>query len=297
MQRQPVVVIGATGQVARALARCGSVGDHPLICRGRPVADVTDPLALQDLFAALAPAAVVNASAYTAVDRAELDRAAAFAANAEGPEHLARLCRNYQYPACPPLDRLRVRRHEPRALLRGRRHCSASIYGTSKAAGEAAIRQTWPRHLILRTAWVYSLDGQNFLKTMLRLAAERDELAVVDDQHGTPTWADDVAAAIVRILPSLLSDDGTVPWGTYHLTSRGATTWFGFASEIFLLADKSGRKTPRLKPITTADYPTPARRPVYSVLDSSKIERAFGVRLPEWQLSLRDCLAGLDKGP
>ncbi len=165
-----------------------------------------------------------------------------------------------------------------------------SVYGASKAAGEAAIRATWAQHIILRTAWIYSSDGHNFLNTMIKLGAQRDELQVVDDQCGSPTWADDVAGAIVHIIPQLLSGPTTDLWGTYHLTNAGETTWFGFASEIFRLAAETGRKVPRLTAIPSEKYPTLAKRPAYSVLDTAKIATAFGVRLPAWQASLARCV-------
>jgi dTDP-4-dehydrorhamnose reductase len=286
----PILVIGAGGQLARALGRRKVVDGHPILCRGRPEADIADPLALQRLFGELSPVAVVNAAAYTAVDKAEEDRASAFAVNAEGPEHLARLCRNAQIPLIhistdyvfDGTRRTPYRETDAIAPL--------GVYGASKAAGEAAVRQTCPRHLILRTSWLYSMDGHNFLNTMIRLAGVHDELSIVDDQHGTPTWTHDVSAAIVAVLRRLLADGGG-PWGTYHLTNSGQTTWFGFAAEIFRLGAAAGLKTPRLKAITTAEYPASARRPAYSVLDNSKIGTAFDFCLPPWQTSLAQCFA------
>jgi len=286
----PILVIGAEGQLARALGRRKVVDGHPILCRGRPDADIADPRTLQRLFGELAPIAVVNAAAYTAVDKAEEDRATAFAVNAEGPEHLARLCRNAQIPLIQistdyvfdGTGRTPYRETDAIAPL--------GVYGASKAAGEGAVRQTCPRHLILRTSWLYSMDGHNFLKSMIRLGAGHDELAIVDDQHGTPTWTHDISAAIVAILRRVLAEEDG-PWGTYHLTSSGQTTWLGFAAEIFRLGAAAGLKTPRLKAITTAEYPASVRRPAYSVLDNSKIAMTFDIRLPPWQMSLAQCFA------
>ena len=295
MSRRPGLVLGASGQVARALARCGSVGGYPMLCRGRPEGNITEPLQLRALLSAINPIAVVNAAAYTAVDRAETETAAAFAANAEGPETLARLCRDDDIP----LVHLSTDYVFDGSSRRPYRETDAiapiNVYGASKAAGEAAIRLTWPRHVILRTAWVYSLDGTNFVTTMLRLANERDELGIVADQRGTPTWAGDLARAITDLLPRMITDKGAFPWGTYHLTSRGETTWFGFASQVFQLAEKFGQRCPQLRPITTSDYPTPARRPAYSVLDNRTIKQEMGLELPEWQTSLALCLTNLRK--
>ncbi len=287
----PILVIGAGGQLARAVGRLKRIDGHPIVCRGRPHADVTDPLALQRLFSACAPAAVVNAAGYTAVDEAQRAASSAFAINAEGPEHLARLCRDRQIPfvhvstdyVFDGTGQTPYRETDEIAPL--------GVYGASKAAGEAAIRRVYPRHVILRTAWLYSRDGHNFLNTMLRLGAERAQISVVDDQHGSPTWTADVAAAIATILRRLLTNTDDDLWGTYHLTSRGETTWLGFAAEIFRLRAAAGQKTPKLKAIATEEFAAPAPRPAYSVLDTGKIEAAFGIRPPPWQASLARCLA------
>jgi dTDP-4-dehydrorhamnose reductase len=234
---------------------------------------------------------VINASAYTAVDRAESDRADAFAVNAEGPEHLARLCRDFGAPLVhlstdyvfDGTARRPYRETDPIAPL--------GVYGASKAAGEEAIRIVWPHHLILRTAWLYSNDGHNFPNTMLRLGAERGELSIVDDQTGSPTWAQDVADAVLSLVPRLIAREADFPWGTYHVTNEGQVSWYGFATEIFRIARDAGKRSPVLKPITTAEYPTPAQRPAFSVLDTRKFRTAFGFGLPHWQASLSSCLA------
>jgi len=287
----PILVIGAEGQLARALGRLKYIDGHRIVCRGRPDADVTDPSALQRLFSACAPAVVVNAAGYTAVDGAQREAASAFAVNAEGAERLARLCRDRQIPfvhvstdyVFDGTGQTPYRETDPTAPL--------GVYGASKAAGEASIRRVHPRHVILRTAWLYSRDGHNFLNTMLRLDAERAEISVVDDQRGSPTWTGDVAAAIATILRRLLTNPTEDLWGTYHLTSRGETTWLGFAAEIFRLNAAAAQRTPRLKAITTQAFAAPAPRPAYSVLDTRKIEAAFGISLPPWQASVARCLA------
>jgi dTDP-4-dehydrorhamnose reductase len=292
-----VLVIGASGQIAQALARGSRNHPFAVLCAGRGLADISVPAQIEALFREQAPAVVINAAAYTAVDRAESDEASAFAVNDEGPRHLARLCREVDAPLVhlstdyvfSGQGREPYKETDPTA--------PAGVYGASKAAGEEAVRSIWPRHLILRTAWIYSNDGHNFLKTMLRLGAERSELAVVNDQIGSPTWAQDVADAILRIVPRLLSRDDGIAWGTYHLTNEGEASWFDFASEIFRIARMAGGRSPSLRPIVTAEYPTPARRPAYSVLDTSKFRRTFGFGLPHWQVSLAQCLAlGLGAG-
>ena len=287
----PILVIGASGQLARAVARRGAVLDHPIVCLGRPEADLVDPASLQNALDALTPVAVVNAAAYTAVDKAEEEPEAAFAANAAGPEALATLCHERRLPLIHVSTDYVFDGAKRRPYTETDAIAPLGVYGVGKAQGEAAIRRVCPRHVILRTSWLYSLEGRNFLTTMLRLGETRDELGVVDDQHGTPTWARDVAGAICTITRQLIADRREDAWGTYHLTGAGETTWFGFASEIFRLAAARGSKVPRLKPIATKDYPTLAKRPPYSVLDNGKIRSAFAVLLPGWQESLAQCFA------
>jgi dTDP-4-dehydrorhamnose reductase len=286
----PILVIGASGQLSRAFARIGAASQHAIVCHGRPEADLADGASLRRLFDELAPFAVVNAGAYTNVDQAEDEPKLAFAVNAAGPEALAALCRERSLPLIhistdyvfDGAKRTPYVETDPIAPL--------GAYGASKAAGEEAIRREWPRHIILRTSWLYSLDGRNFLTTMLRLGASREELAIVDDQFGTPTLAQDVAGAVCAVLHHIDAHGGEAPWGTYHLASEGVTTWFGFASEIFRLAAARGAKVPRLRPIPATDYPARAVRPRYSVLDTSKLHLAFDISLPKWQDSLARCL-------
>ncbi|WP_247881486.1 sugar nucleotide-binding protein [Skermanella sp. TT6] len=171
-----------------------------------------------------------------------------------------------------------------------------SVYGASKAAGEDAVRAAAGRHAIVRTAWVYSPHGQNFVKTMLRLGRERPELGIVDDQHGCPTSAADIADALVAMAlrmtePGAGGHDAL--YGTFHFTGMGATTWYGFAREIFALAAGHGHPVPGLRPIATSDYPTPAARPKNSVLDCSRLRAAYGIEAPPWRDSLAACIARL----
>lgn len=294
MQVPPILVIGAGGQLARALACLGTIDEQPVVCCGRPDIDIANASSLERCLNALAPAVVVNAAAYTAVDKAEQDRASAYAVNAQGPEHLARLCQARDLPLVhvstdyvfDGSSEIPYRETDPVRPL--------GVYGASKLAGEEAIRQGCPRHVILRTAWLYGRDGHNFAKTMLRLGAEREELSIVDDQRGSPTSTDDLAAAVATIVRRLLDTDtsGEDLWGTYHVTCAGETTWFGFAQEIFRLVVAKGQKVPKLRPITTAEFNAPALRPSYSVLDSGKVEAAFGIALPPWQESFAACFAG-----
>lgn len=294
MSRLAISVIGRGGQVARALVRAAAGSGSQLVARGRPELDLSNLDSTARFLAETRPDIVVNAAAYTAVDKAETEPGLAFRANAEGPARLATLCGHFKIPLIHlSTDYVfdgtaRVPNREDDAIA------PLGIYGASKAAGETAIRAAHPQHIILRTSWVYSPDGSNFVKTMLRLGGEREVVRVVGDQTGCPTSADHIATAILDIARQVAKDRTNAPWGTYHLTGRGETTWHDFAAEIFRLTANKGWPRPRLERITTAEYPTPARRPAYSVLDNTKVERAFGIRLPDWRSSLAICLDALD---
>jgi len=284
-----VLLFGGNGQVGQALlrtlaplgtlvatTRSGALPDGSP-CEG---ADFDDPASLPALLDRIAPDVVVNAAAYTAVDRAEADPDAAWRANAEAPGVIARWCAAagvplLHYSTDYVFDGTATRPYredDPTAPLGG--------YGTSKLAGEQAIRAAGGRHLIFRTAWVYAAHGGNFLRTMLRVGAERDVLRVVADQIGTPTPAALIADVSAQILQQRLTLSGT-----YHLTATGATSWHGFAEAIFAEAVARGilPRAPRVEAITTAEYPTAARRPAYSCLDVRRRQSDAGLQLPAWQ--------------
>lgn len=287
-----ILLLGGNGQVGhelrRSLAPLGKLtvttrsGELPEGGRCEAL-DLHAPESFAAILERVSPDVVVNATAYTAVDRAEDEPELAFLANAEAPAELARLCAargsslvhystDYVFDgnAASP-----YREDHPAAPL--------GVYGASKLAGEQRIRASGARHLILRTAWVYSNRGNNFLRTMLRLGGERDELRIVDDQRGCPTPAWLVADVTAQVLAKGLRGDGL-----RHLATRGDTTWHGFAERIFALAAASGLcgRIPRLVPIRTGEYPTRARRPRYSVMDCSKLCAEYGLSLPDWEDAL-----------
>ena len=298
-----LLVVGANGQVGRELRRSlstlgevvGATRDGKLdtgeTCQA---VDVSDPHALEALVGDTTPSAVINAAAYTAVDKAEDDREMAFAVNGDAPGALARACARAGIPfihystdyVFDGRGTRPYREDDPTAPL--------GVYGSSKLAGEAAVRASGARHFIFRTAWVYGAHGHNFLRTMLRLGAERDELRVVADQIGSPTPAALIADATAAVLSQVLAERKHVG-GTWHLVASGETSWHGFAEAIFDEASAAGllERVPRVVPITTADYPTPARRPAYSRLDTSAFQRDFGVDLPGWRQGLREVVAQL----
>ncbi len=287
---RPILVIGKTGQVASALDARG-FGDVPHVALGREDADLASPEMLSAAFAAHRPCLVVNAGAYTAVDKAESEPALAFAINRDGTARLAELCAVEGVPLIHISTDYVFDGTKPAPYVEDDPIAPLNVYGASKAEGEIALRERLPAHVILRTSWVYSSTGANFVKTMLRLGATRDELTVVADQIGSPTAADDIAEAIILIAGRLLA--GTGEFGTFHMTGSGETSWYGFAQAIFAQVAANGQKVPAVKPIPAKDYPTPARRPANSRLDCSKLERAYGIRLPHWQTSLERCLAVL----
>lgn len=285
------LVVGAAGQVGtdlrRALSACGEVVPATrsgLIDGVRCEAlDVSDLDAIAGTIARVVPDVVVNAAAYTAVDRAESERDVARRINAEAPARLAAASREIgarfvHYSTDYVFD---GRASEP--YREDHPTAPQGVYGATKEAGERAVREAHPEALILRTAWVYALHGSNFLRTMLRLGADRDELRVVCDQVGCPTPSWLIAETTTRLLAT-----ATPAAGTFHAVTRGSTSWHGFAEAIFEEAGQRGLipGRPRIVPIATAEYPTPAARPAFSVLDPSKIEQAVGGRMPDWRSAL-----------
>jgi dTDP-4-dehydrorhamnose reductase len=276
-----VAVFGGRGQVGHALARVAARRGIAVVIFDRQTADITDPHAVEAALDGSFDIAV-NAAAYTAVDKAESEPDRAHAVNAEGPRNIGgsadvilipviHISTDYVFDGTKSSPYVE---EDPIAPL--------GAYGRSKAAGESALRETGADAVILRTAWVYGLEGANFVKTMLRLATERDVVRVVNDQRGCPTFADDLADGILTIAEQLKASPPETFTGTYHLAATGQATWFDFAQAIFTEAARYGVRSPRPEPITTAEYPTPARRPANSVLDCAKAKRTFAVELPPW---------------
>ena len=295
-----ILLTGAKGQLGRTLhERLAKVAN--LVCatrNGHPgrgfsdceAADFERPACLAPLLQRVAPDVVINTAAYTAVDRAESEADQAFRINAEAVAALATACAardtllvhystDYVFPGNDPRPR---REDDPTRPV--------NVYGASKLAGEEAIRASGCRHLIFRISWVYAAHGHNFLRTMLRLAGERDELRVVDDQIGAPTPAHWIADATAK---AIAQRDGRS--GTWHLAAAGETSWHGFAEAIFEEAYRSGLivRRPVVIPIRSSEYPTPARRPMYSRLDPSRLQSDFGIALTDWRVGLSEVLSAL----
>ena len=275
---RPVLVTGGSGQVGGALVRLAP-NDLEIFAPGRSELDLTVPAELTAMIHSRPWAAVVNCAAYTAVDRAETDVVAAWRINALAPAALAAATAAANIPIIHVSTDYVFDGSKSGFYVEEDPVAPLGIYGASKEGGEQAVRTANARHVVLRTAWVVSATGSNFVKTMLRLGTERSQLRVVADQKGCPTAADDIARAILTILGRL--DDG--PYGTYHFVNAGEASWHELAEAIFTRAATFGRPLPSVEPIATRDYPTPAARPANSRLATAKIERDFGIAPRLWR--------------
>ncbi|MGF6692111.1 dTDP-4-dehydrorhamnose reductase [Metapseudomonas resinovorans] len=282
-----ILITGNNGQVAQEL-QLALAGKAEVIALGREQLDLANPERVRQHVRAQAPDLLINAAAYTAVDQAENEPEAAFAINATAPGVLAEEAAAlgiplFHYSTDYVYDGSKAglyNEDDPTHPL--------GVYGSSKLAGEQAVQAVGGQHLILRTSWVYSLHGRNFLLTMQRLLQEREELRVVDDQVGAPTWAGSIAEATLQLMDQWQA--GNQHWGVYHLTNQGETSWFGFASAIAEQLKAAGKPCARLVAIPSSEYPTPAKRPLNSRLDGSKLQRDWQVALPDWRVALAECL-------
>ena len=289
-QTMSILIIGRSGQVATAL-RSRSTDTHRIVALGRDIADLTDAASIEKAISRFFPSLIINAAAYTAVDQAESDEDAAFALNCHGPAKLADLCENHKIPLIHYSTDYVFDGTKEEPYVETDPTSPIGVYGRSKLAGELEITARTGRAIILRTAWVYSTTGGNFVKNMLRLASDRDRVSVVDDQVGCPTAASDIADATLRIAQSVLS--GNCHYGTFHMCGSGETSWFGFAKEIFQISAQQNGPFATVVPIPTAEYPTPAKRPANSRLACEKLKTVYGIYLPTWTDSLRDCVQNL----
>jgi dTDP-4-dehydrorhamnose reductase len=290
-----ILVAGRTGQLAQSLIEASAQrAGWELTAVGRPDLDLQAPPSLARAIAAVRPHVVVNAAAYTAVDRAEREPDLAFAINRDGAGALAKAAAEHGLPIVHVSTDYVFDGRKPGAYDETDGTAPQGVYGRSKLAGEDQVAAANPRSIILRTAWVYSPFGSNFVKTMLRLAVERPELRVVADQRGNPTYAPHLADAILAIAPRLVgAPDGDGPWGVYHAAGQGDTTWHGLAEEVMAAAAARGQPNVRVRAITTEEYPTPARRPANSRLSCDKLARVFGITLPDWSEGVRECVGRL----
>ncbi|MFD1987654.1 dTDP-4-dehydrorhamnose reductase [Mesorhizobium newzealandense] len=281
-----LVVTGREGQVVASLLEAGQGrAGVEVVAIGRPELDLAKPDTVIDAIAAAKPDIVVSAAAYTAVDQAEDEPDLAFAVNAVGAGKVAEAAARLGIPVIHLSTDYVFDGSASGAYVETDATAPQSVYGASKLAGEQAVAAANPRHLILRTAWVYSPFGKNFVKTMLRLAADRDEIAVVADQWGNPTSALDIADAVLHAAAMLHGDKRFAAFGVYHLAGTGEANWSGFARHILDTSRVSGGPWARVRDIATMDYPTKARRPANSRLSSAKFASVFGWNAPDWRLS------------
>lgn len=287
-----IVVTGTSGQVVSALrARAAAVPGLSLIAIGRPELDLTDAPAASAVIRALSPDIVVNAAAYTAVDQAESEPELAMAVNGAGAGAAAAAARAAGAPVIQISTDYVFDGRKDGPYLEADPVGPISAYGRSKLAGEEAAAAANPDHVILRTAWVYAAQGKNFLRTMLRLAGTRDEVAVVADQLGCPSFAPDIAEIVLGVARRLRQEPQEAALrGIFHMAGGGETSWAGFAEAIFTEAAARGLPHARVRPISTADYPTPARRPANSRLSGAKLARVYGLAMPGWRDALRRCM-------
>lgn len=289
-----ILVIGHKGMLGTDLVE--RLGGEGFAVEGvdRDEIDITAPAQVFQCLEACRPRLVINCAAYTAVDRAETEAEAAFAVNRDGPGHIAAACERFDCPlvhistdyvfdGCASTP---YKENDPVNPM--------SVYGRSKWEGEAAVRSRLRSHLIVRTAWLFGAHGNSFVKTILRLSVEREELRIVSDQYGCPTWTGDLAAGLVQLSKRVLESARPVPWGTYHYCGKGATSWYEFARAIVReSAAGRGGRMPAVVPIATEDYPLPARRPAWSVLDCSKMATVFGIESVSWRNGLEVVIGAL----
>ena len=280
-----ILLTGGSGQVGIELLRQPWPEGARLHAPGRDELDLADPASVARIMAARPWDAVISSGAYTAVDKAESDVAAAWAANALAPAILAKASAETGVPIVHLSTDYVFSGDKPEPYRENDPVGPIGVYGASKEGGEQAVRTANPRHAIVRTAWVVSPHRANFLKTMLRLGAERDELRVVADQRGCPTFAIDLAAAVRQIVLRLARDEAA-PTGTFHFVNEGEATWAEFADAIMEAAIARGERGARIVPITTAEYPTPARRPANSRLATDRLRAEYAIEPPPWRRSL-----------
>lgn len=288
-----ILVTGANGQVGHCLQQQLQKSSWDFVALTRAELDISNATAVDAAIAHIQPDVIINAAAYTAVDKAEQDQELAYAINRDGPANLARAAKNSGAAILHISTDYVFAGDAADTYSESDTTSPQGVYGKSKLEGEQAVASANDKYIILRTAWVFGEHGNNFVKTMIRLGSNRDTLGIVADQEGGPTYAGDIANALLRIVKHYATGNPTA-WGIYHYSGLPHISWFGFAQHIFAevaQAELYNKAVPQLNAITTADYPTPAKRPANSKLDCSKLEQVFGISPSDWQTALKNISA------
>ncbi len=289
-----ILVIGRTGQLAQSLSELAGIAALPLTTLGRPEIDLLERSSIVDAITASAPELVINAAAYTAVDKAEAEPELARALNASAPSVIAEQCAQRDIPLIHISTDYVFDGAKEGAYTEADRAVPATVYGRTKLDGEAKVMANCEKHLILRTAWIFSPFGNNFVKTMLRLATNQPEIKVVDDQVGSPTYALHLAAAILSLTQRIQAAKGeNLPWGIYNAVADGRASWCDLARETFVQSAQNKGPAAIVRPISSSEYPTPAKRPANSCLDGARLRDKFGLTLPHWHIGIRQCVERL----
>jgi dTDP-4-dehydrorhamnose reductase len=290
-----ILITGGRGQLGRELSREAQTRGHDVQVPSRYQMDITSLKAVRNFIDRHQPTCVINSAAYTQVDKAESEESLAFAVNKTGCTNLAQACAKYKIPLIQVSTDYVFDGQKMAPYLETDPVSPIGIYGISKAAGETEIRSNLKKHIILRTSWLYGVYGQNFVKTMLNLSGIKENIRVVSDQYGSPTSAGDLAIAILS-MAERCHQHSSVAWGTYHYCGQGIASWHELADTTIELARQYGKvKTTRVEPITTADFPTKAKRPAFSALDCNLIKKNFGINPKPWRESLKFTIQRLYK--
>ena len=290
-----IITFGSKGQLGHELVKQGNRSGFEILPFDLPEVDITDSLQVEHIVSTTPTTLVVNAAAYTNVDRAETEKTLAFAVNRDGPENIAQSCEKKNIPLIHISTDYVFNGETKHPYTEADQVSPLGVYGHSKSEGEKKIRSQIKKHIIIRTSWLYGVYGHNFVKTMLKLGKENSRLKVVSDQFGSPTSAADLAETVLTI-GRQIQNSIKIDWGTYHYSGLGTATWHLFAEKIFQIAKQfNPLKIETVEPIKTDEYPTPAKRPMYSVLDCSRIEQKLCIHPKPWEESLHETIARMMK--
>lgn len=291
-----ILITGAKGQVGTELVAQAIKRGHDVQGFGSKDLDISNAEQVNNTVQQITPDVIINAAAYTAVDKAETEQEMAYAVNSQGSENLAKVCKQYDIPLLHISTDYVYDGEKQTPYIETDTPIPTGVYGASKLEGDQKIEQLWHKHIILRVSWVFGEHGNNFVKTMLRLAEQRDELSIVNDQFGAPTSAQAISSRLLDILEDSQFNQPSCPWGTYNLQSDPGVTWYDFAQEIFTQAQQSGliNKTMKLNPIPSSQFPTPVKRPANSKLDGKKLQQYFGLLPVDWKADLKVMLESIN---